>query len=70
MVWVVRQNADFLVDEHGKILGRVSATNYCVHHAEAIFADDRSNSLGDYISNETARLAVEKSSKNLGLDDA
>ena len=72
MEWIERRTGDFLVSRSGKILGRVSAgINSDVHHAEATYAGggDHKNSLGDYISNDSARKAVEKSARDTGLAD-
>ena len=72
MKWVELRTDDFLVSRNGKILGRVSPSiDGSIHHAEAIYAGggDHKQSLGDYISNDSARRAVEQSTKDTGLAD-
>jgi hypothetical protein len=63
MQWIERRDGDWLTDDDGKIVGRVTqGIGSTVCHAESIYAGGGSHKqpLGDYISNDAARRAVEK----------
>ena len=61
MEWVERRDVDFLVSRDGKVLGKVTQGMGSTHAATAVYAGGGShrNELGDYLSNSTARAAVE-----------
>lgn len=69
MEWVERRDGDWLVNDDGKILGRVFQGMGTAHAAEVIYAGggNHKNSLGDYISNSTARAAVERHAREVLL---
>ena len=54
MEWIERRDGDFLASRNGKVLGRVTQGIGTIWAATAGGAD-----LGEYISNQTARAAVE-----------
>lgn len=72
MEWVERRDGDFLVSRSGKILGRVFSGSGTAVQAEAVYAGGGShrNGLGDYISNATARAAVEAHVRDVKLPGA
>lgn len=73
MEWIERRDGYFLVADNGKILGRVTdSLTSSIYHAEVVYAGGGSHktSLGDYISREAARLAVEAHAKEAGLPGA
>lgn len=69
MIWTERRDGDWLVANDGKILGRVSQGSGTVYHAECIYAGGGTHKqpLGDYISSETARAAVERHAREVLL---
>jgi len=63
MEWIERRDGDWLVNEDGKVMGRVFQTiGGTLHHSETIYAGggNHKNPLGDYISSASARAAVER----------
>ena len=70
MQWTERRDADYLVGDDGKILGRVACSmGAACLRAEAVYAGGGNHrmELGDYISNATARAAVEAHVRDVGL---
>jgi hypothetical protein len=72
MEWHEKRDADYLVSRSGKILGKVTQGVRTVWAAEAVYAGGGSHKmeLGDYISNQTARTAVEAHVRNVKLPGA
>jgi hypothetical protein len=69
MEWVERRDGDFLVSRSGKILGKVTQGTGTAYAAVAVYAGGGSHKmeLGDYISNSTARAAVEAHVRDVKL---
>lgn len=70
MNWIERREGVFLTSPQGKVLGKVWQTlGSSLHSAEAIYAagGNHKNPLGDYISEPSARKAVEEHVKALNL---
>lgn len=62
MQWVEKRDGDWLVAADGKVMGLVTQRiGSSVYHAESIYAGGGTHRfpLGDYISCESARRAVE-----------
>jgi len=62
MQWHDHRDGEWLVNDDGKVMGRVTqAPGSSIYHAEAIYAGGgaHKNSLGDYISIAYAKAAVE-----------
>lgn len=72
MDWVERRDGDFLVSRSGKILGKVTNVMGSTYSAVAVYAAGGSHKveLGDYISNTTARAAVEAHVREVKLPGA
>ena len=71
MEWQERREGNFLVSRTGKIMGLVSqGIGSSIYRAEVVYAGGGThrNSLGDYINEPCAREAVEKSVRELGLE--
>ena len=70
MKWVERRDGDWLVDDNGKIIGRVyQGMGSTAVLAESIYAGGGTHKqpLGDYISSKTARAAVERHAREVLL---
>ena len=70
MQWTERRDADYLVGDDGKILGRVACSmSTAIYHAVVVYAGGGNHKmeLGDYICNPTARAAVEAHVRDVGL---
>jgi hypothetical protein len=69
MEWCERRDGDFLVSRNGKILGRVTQGMGTAYSAVAVYAGGGNHKmeLGDYISNSTARAAVESHVRDVKL---
>ena len=69
MEWIERRDGDFLVSRNGKILGKVTQGLGTTYSAVAVYAGGGSHKmeLGDYISNATARAAVEDHVRDVKL---
>lgn len=72
MDWIERRDGDFLVSRSGKILGKVTQGSGTTYSAVAVYAAGGNHraELGDYISNTTARAAVEAHVRDVKLPGA